>query len=207
MNDSVSCQFREAVPTVEDYCQLRVLAGLSAKSKEAAARALPNTLYGVCAYQGNELVAMGRIVGDGGCHLQVCDIAVLPRLQGRGLGKEVMRRLDGWMRAVHDPDGNLLAFTLSVPEPVASYAGSRWELALDHAGHGLWDWDLPSDAVIRSRRWDDQPVPAEEVTRGDVTAALLAPVHPDDQVAVRAALDAHLRGDGEVYTAQMSAAW
>lgn len=94
MNDSVSCQFREAVPTVEDYCQLRVLAGLSAKSQEAAARALPNTLYGVCAYQGNELVAMGRIVGDGGCHLQVCDIAVLPRLQGQGLGKEVMRR---WM--------------------------------------------------------------------------------------------------------------
>ena len=40
MNDSITCQFREAVPTVEDYCQLRVLAGLSAKSREAAARAL-----------------------------------------------------------------------------------------------------------------------------------------------------------------------
>ncbi len=67
MNDSIACQFREAVPTVEDYCQLRVLAGLSAKTREAAARALPNTLFGVCAYQGSELVAMGRIVGDGGC--------------------------------------------------------------------------------------------------------------------------------------------
>ena len=97
MNESATCQFREAVPTVEDYCRLRVLAGLSAKHQEAAARALPNTLFGVCAYQGNELVAMGRIVGDGGCHLQVCDIAVLPRLQGQG--KEVMRRLDDWMRA------------------------------------------------------------------------------------------------------------
>ena len=99
MNDSVACQFREAVPTVEDYCQLRVLAGLSAKSREAAERALPNTLFGVCAYQGSELVAMGRIVGDGGCHLQVCDIAVLPRLQGQGLGKDVMRRLDAWIHA------------------------------------------------------------------------------------------------------------
>ena len=79
MNDSATCQFREAVPTVEGYCQLRVLAGLSAKTAEAAERALPNTLFAVCAYQGNELVAMGRIVGDGGCHLQVCDIAVLRR--------------------------------------------------------------------------------------------------------------------------------
>ena len=88
MNGSITCQFREAVPTVEDYCQLRVLAGLSAKSREAAARALPNTLFGVCAYQGAELVAMGRIVGDGGCHLQVCDIAVLPRLQGRAWARK-----------------------------------------------------------------------------------------------------------------------
>ncbi len=75
MNDSVACQFRDAVPTVEDYCQLRVLAGLSAKSREAAARALPNTLYGVCAYQGNELVAMGRIVGDGAA---TCRSAISP---------------------------------------------------------------------------------------------------------------------------------
>lgn len=99
MNDPAHCHFREGAPTVEAYCQLRALAGLSTKTAEAAARALPNTLFGVCAYQGSELVAMGRIVGDGGCHLQVCDIAVLPRLQGQGLGKEVMRRLDEWMQA------------------------------------------------------------------------------------------------------------
>lgn len=99
MNDSTSCLFRDGVPTVEEYCELRLLAGLSAKTAEAASRALPNTLFGVCAYEGRELVAMGRIVGDGGCHLQVCDIAVVPRLQGQGLGKEVMRRLDAWMQA------------------------------------------------------------------------------------------------------------
>lgn len=98
MNDPQTIQFREAVPTVEDYCQLRALAGLSAKTHEAATRALPNTVFGVCAYQGSELVAMGRIIGDGGCHLQVCDIAVLPRLQGRGLGKAVMQRLSDWMQ-------------------------------------------------------------------------------------------------------------
>ena len=99
MNAASNCLFREAVPTVEDYCQLRALAGLSAKTAEAAQRALPNTVFGVCAYQGSELVAMGRIIGDGGCHLQVCDIAVLPRLQGQGLGRQVMARLDAWMRA------------------------------------------------------------------------------------------------------------
>jgi len=99
MNALPHYQFRETVPAVEDYCQLRMLAGLSAKTHEAAARALPNTVFGICAYQGSELVAMGRIIGDGGCHLQVCDIAVLPRLQGQGLGKAVMQRLSDWMQA------------------------------------------------------------------------------------------------------------
>ena len=110
-------------------------------------------------------------------------------------------RLDGWMRAVHDRDGHLLAFTLSVPEPIAPYAGSRWELALDHAGHGLWDWDLPSDSVRRSRRWDGQPT-QEEQAAGESGGALLAHVHPDDRAAVRAALDHHLQGSSEAYTAQ-----
>lgn len=110
-------------------------------------------------------------------------------------------RFDGWVRAVHDGGGNLLGFTLSVPEPVASYAGSRWEMALEHAGHGLWDWDLPSDTVTRSQG-EGLPTPTEDSTRSDTHSAILAPVHPDDRHTVRLALDAHLRGEGEVYTAQ-----
>ena len=41
---------------------------------------------------------MGRIIGDGGCFLQVVDIAVVPDRQGQGLGKAVMQQLDEWLR-------------------------------------------------------------------------------------------------------------
>ncbi len=103
MVDFTTLQFRESSPTAEDYCKLRSAAGLSAKTIEAASRALPNTLYGVSVYQGSELVAMGRVVGDGGCHLQVCDIAVVPQFQGQGLGKAVMSRLESWLVANMPP--------------------------------------------------------------------------------------------------------
>ncbi len=142
----------------------------------------------VAAY-GELLESLRLLAADGG--LVPCQLPGGPR-----------GRFDGWLRAVHDPDGQLLAFTLSVPEPVAPYAGSRWELALDHAGHGLWDWDLPRDAVTRSRRWDDVPRVADEAAPAGAGSALLSQVHLDDQPAVRAALDAHLRGEGEVYSAQ-----
>jgi GNAT superfamily N-acetyltransferase len=46
-----------------------------------------------------EVVGMGRVVGDGGCFFIVADIAVVPELQGRGLGRRIMAALDGWLRA------------------------------------------------------------------------------------------------------------
>jgi ribosomal protein S18 acetylase RimI-like enzyme len=79
-----------AVPPPDDYRRLRVAAGLSPKSAAGAAVGLPNTLFGVVVRKGGRLVGMGRVVGDGGLHLQVVDIAVEPEHQGRGLGKALV---------------------------------------------------------------------------------------------------------------------
>lgn len=89
----------ERFPDVSDYCRLRALTGLSPKSEAAAACGLANTTYGVSLLCGDEVVGMGRIVGDGGCFHFVVDIAVAPELQGRGLGKRIMVALDAWLRA------------------------------------------------------------------------------------------------------------
>ncbi|ASK99974.1 N-acetyltransferase [Xanthomonas citri pv. fuscans CFBP 6996] len=97
MRDSIPVRYNNAPPMADDYCQLRLLAGMSPKAKQTAEASLPNTVFGVSGYQCGELVAMGRIIGDSGCHLQLCDIAVHPRLQRQGMGKEVMRRLNHWM--------------------------------------------------------------------------------------------------------------
>ena len=91
--------YRPVPPDVAGYRQLRVLAGLSPKSAEAAERGLPNTVFGVSVLDGEQLVAMGRIIGDGGCFLQVVDIAVVPAWQGQGVGKAVMGLLCEWLDA------------------------------------------------------------------------------------------------------------
>jgi predicted N-acetyltransferase YhbS len=81
------------IPPVEDYCRLRVSAGLSAKSAEAAATGLPNTLFGVLILKDNQVVGMGRVVGDGGLFYQVVDTAVEPAHQRRGLGKAIVGKI------------------------------------------------------------------------------------------------------------------
>ena len=84
---------RLAIPAIATYQLLRVAAGLSAKSTEAAAKGLPNSLFAVQVLLGDAVVGMGRIIGDGGCFFQVVDIAVLPAHQGKGLGKLIMREI------------------------------------------------------------------------------------------------------------------
>lgn len=78
-----------ALPTADEYCALRVAAGLSAKDLDAAVAALPRSLHAVTIRDGERLVAMGRVVGDG-LHVQLVDIAVHPDFQGQGLSRTVM---------------------------------------------------------------------------------------------------------------------
>ncbi|MGW9642517.1 GNAT family N-acetyltransferase [Streptomyces albidoflavus] len=84
---------RAGPPSVETYLRLRVVSGLSAKTREAAEAGLPNTWHGVTVLHGDEPVGMGRVVGDGGCFFQIVDICVAPEHQDRGLGRRIMGEL------------------------------------------------------------------------------------------------------------------
>jgi GNAT superfamily N-acetyltransferase len=101
-------------PSVETYRHLRVASGLSPKSAEAAARGLPNTLFGVQVLHAGTPVGMGRVIGDGGTAFQVVDIAVLPEHQGRGLGRRIMEEIVGWLQA-NVPDGGYVSLLADVP--------------------------------------------------------------------------------------------
>ena len=85
-------------PTLIDYCRLRVLAGLSTKSADAAARGLPNTLFAASVFHEGTLVGMGRVTGDGGLFFELNDIAVDPAHQQRGLGKAIVGTLVDHLR-------------------------------------------------------------------------------------------------------------
>lgn len=103
-----------AIPSAETYRQLRVAAGLSSKSAEAAARGLPNTLFAVQLLHEGRPIAMGRVIGDGGTAFQVVDIAVLPEHQGRGLGKRIMGEIATWLRD-HVPESGYVSLLADVP--------------------------------------------------------------------------------------------
>ena len=90
-------EVKEEIPSVSDYINIRLAAGLSRKSEEAASMALPNSIYGVTVYCGSNRVGIGRIIGDGGCFFEITDMAVLPEHQGKGVGRLIMESLSNWL--------------------------------------------------------------------------------------------------------------
>ena len=91
-------EIRNEIPTVKDYIEIRLLAGLSRKSVEAATIGLKNSLFGVVVYSNNFPIGIGRIIGDGGCFFEVTDMAVLPEHQHKGVGKLIMNSLVAWLK-------------------------------------------------------------------------------------------------------------
>lgn len=94
----MSYEIREEIPSLKTYIDIRLQAGLSRKSEEAAAKGLPNTIYGVVVYSGESPIGIGRIIGDGGCFYEVTDIAVIPAHQRKGVGVMIMKALVEYLK-------------------------------------------------------------------------------------------------------------
>jgi diguanylate cyclase (GGDEF)-like protein/PAS domain S-box-containing protein len=74
-----------------------------------------------------------------------------------------------------------------------SESRERYELAVQAASDGIWDWDLTTDRIYFSPRWQailGRPEEAED----DDPVGWFNLVHEEDLVKVRAAIDAHLEG-------------
>jgi len=47
----------------------------------------------ISAYEGNELVGVGRVVSDGSLHAMIYDLIVRPSHQGQGIGSAILKKL------------------------------------------------------------------------------------------------------------------
>lgn len=128
-----------AAPPRADYLRLREDSGLTSKRPDQADGALAGS-WSWCHVRTAEgrVVAMGRVVGDGGWYFLVADMAVDPGHQRRGLGRRVLTRLLDDVRArapqgayvtlVADPPGRRLYESLGFRDVAPGATGMVLEL-------------------------------------------------------------------------------
>lgn len=86
-------RFVEEKPNIKDYFKLRKNAGFHELSQKQAELALVNTLKIIAAYDGDDIVGMGRLVGDAAVICYIQDIMISSNYRGCGIGSYIIKRL------------------------------------------------------------------------------------------------------------------
>ena len=87
----------ERTPSVKEYNDVRLAAGLTVKDELAAQQGLSHTLFAICVIHNDVVVGIGRVIGDGGLFYDIVDVAVVAEHQRRGVGKMIMDGLMGYV--------------------------------------------------------------------------------------------------------------
>ena len=86
----MSIRVLERLPSPTEFNELRVSIGWSLRDPGVVARGLAQSLFSVCALDGDRIVGHARVVGDGALYFYLQDVMVLPAYQRRGIGSIMM---------------------------------------------------------------------------------------------------------------------
>lgn len=90
-------EYRDESATIDltKLASLLESAGWHHRTRDAARleQMVRGSTYRVSAHEGDALVGFARAISDGAFNAYVSTVAVLPSHQGRGIGRELMRRL------------------------------------------------------------------------------------------------------------------
>jgi ribosomal protein S18 acetylase RimI-like enzyme len=98
----------EKLPTSEEYNQLRSMVGWGTYELEVIEKALPNSLYCVCASVDNKTMGMARVIGDNGLTYYILDVIVIPEYQRQGIGTAMMDKVMAFIRT-HASKNSIIA--------------------------------------------------------------------------------------------------
>jgi len=100
-------------PTPAEYESVVASVGFRSHDHAAVDVALANTPYCVCAVDGNEVIGLGRIIGDGAISFLLTNVMVRPSHQRRGIGSRIVRVLCEAVEAL--PYHNIVVEAVPLP--------------------------------------------------------------------------------------------
>ncbi|MBQ8834828.1 MAG: GNAT family N-acetyltransferase [Oscillospiraceae bacterium] len=91
-------EIKENVLTAEQFLHLFTAVGWEPPSYEQAEKALYNSYATFLVFDGEKICGMARLLGDGAMSFYVKDFAVLPEMQGKGIGRMLMEYIEEFIR-------------------------------------------------------------------------------------------------------------
>lgn len=89
-------------PTTKEFIKLFNSVGWEREEKRVDENR-KNSCFAVSIYKNNEILAMGRVVGDG-AYFTIYDVVVDKAQQGKGLGSIIINEIVNWYKTFKDDD-------------------------------------------------------------------------------------------------------
>ena len=106
--------------SANDFIRLKIATGFRNRPIDQVERALKNDLLDVVAIVNNEVVGMGRLVGDGVMYWYLQEIIVLTEYQGKGIGTGIVNYLLEYIKK-HTEDETFTSVGLTAAEGKTSF--------------------------------------------------------------------------------------
>jgi GNAT superfamily N-acetyltransferase len=131
-------EYRDNGLTAEALAALRNREGWSHTEIFQAEKAMERTLFSVAAFAGDEIVGMGRMVGDGVLIWYIQDVIVVPEHRGEGIGRAIVSRLVEYAKANSLPGTGIAIGLMSArgKEPFYEKLGF-YQRPNEHEGAGM----------------------------------------------------------------------
>lgn len=88
-------EYKQEIPTSKEYNYLTNAVGWGTREDDIVETALNNSIYSICAYENNNIIGYGRIIGDKTIFLYIQDIMVIPEYQNKKVGTNIMKKILG----------------------------------------------------------------------------------------------------------------
>lgn len=83
--------------------------------------AMDNTLFRVSVFDGEQIVAMARVIGDKGLCYYIKDVIVLPEYQKKGIGRLLIEELLKFINENGVPDTHIFVELCAMPDKIPFY--------------------------------------------------------------------------------------
>ena len=107
--------------TAEEFIFLWETVWGDSPSLEQTRLAMEHTLFRVSIYDGNEIVAMARMIGDMGLDYYIKDVVVKPEYQGKGIGRLLINELFKFIKENGISDTNIFVELCAMPDKIPFY--------------------------------------------------------------------------------------
>ena len=92
-----------------------------ALSLEQTALAMQNTLFRISVFDGQEIIAMARMIGDMGLNYYIKDVVVKPEYQHKGIGKMLIDELLKFVRDHGMKGTDIFVELCAMPDKIPFY--------------------------------------------------------------------------------------